>query len=110
MLTKIKTILGITTSEQDILLETLISDSEVLVQAYVGDYMVAQEPFLQVIVSEMVVARYNRLGAEGMTAEDIEGHSKTFDSGALNSHLGQLDLFMRSKRGVLPRAGRMRTL
>jgi len=110
MLSKIKVVLGITTSEQDLLLETLIADAEILVESYVGDYLVVNEPMLEMIVREMVVERYNKLGAEGMTSEDIEGHSKSFEDNQLGKHMSKLDLFIKNKRGVLPRAGRMRTL
>lgn len=111
MLAKIKTMLGITTSEQDVLLTGLLDDSSLLVQAYVGDeYILGSEPLLQLIVTEMAIERYNRLGAEGLKSEDIEGHAKTFESGTLDGYIPRLDMFLKGKRPLRPRAKRMRTL
>ncbi|MYL56196.1 phage head-tail adapter protein [Virgibacillus halodenitrificans] len=34
---------------------------------------------LQFIITEMVVARFNRLGSEGMKSDSVEGHAITFN-------------------------------
>lgn len=110
MLTKLKLLLGITTTDKDSLLELLIEDAQVLVESYVQDYLVLDEPLLQLIVIEIAVERFNKLGAEGMSSQDIEGYKRVYDSSSLESYTSKLDLFLVGKKPKSPRGKRFRSL
>lgn len=105
MLTRVKTLLGITTNEQDALLTQMIEDNLLLVEMEIpADVLIlyplglTDERVIQVIVTEMTVERYNKLGAEGMKSETIEGYQKSYESGSLlDRHYGLLDKFIDSK-------------
>ena len=98
MLTRVKMVLGIKTDEHDTLLNQLIANAEVILLSNVGvEYVITHEPLLQVIVEEMVVERFNRLGAEGMTSQDIEGYSKSFDKASFEKYSDYIELFHKSK-------------
>lgn len=98
MLTRVKTVLGIQTDEHDTLLNQLIANAEIVLLSNVGvEYVITHEPLLQVIIEEMVVERFNRLGAEGMTSQNIEGYSKSFDEVSFEKYSDYIELFYKSK-------------
>lgn len=41
---------------------------------------------LEYIVDELTIARFNRLGSEGMTSESMDGHSANYDDVSLISY------------------------
>ena len=57
---------------------------------------------LEYIVEEVSVKRFNRVGAEGMTQESVDGRSNTFQSNDFDEYMDVIDaLFPKetSKRG-----------
>jgi hypothetical protein len=40
---------------------------------------------LDYIVDEVAIARFNRIGSEGMASESMDGHSATYDSSDFNA-------------------------
>lgn len=40
---------------------------------------------LEYIVDEVAIARFNRIGSEGMASESMDGHSATYDSSDFNA-------------------------
>lgn len=111
MLQQTKALLGIATGEQDVVIEYLLGKNRVLVSAYVGvpETLVEFEPILRDVVIEMTVERFNRLGAEGLNNEVIEGSTRSFATeGLLERHLPALDLYLSTK--VSPTKKRLRTL
>lgn len=112
MLQQIKTLLGIQTEEQDAVIEQLLGTNRVLVSAYVRvpELLVESEPLLRNVVIEMTVERFNRLGAEGLNKEVIEGHERNFTAdGLLERHLPVLELYLSQQGEVSPKR-RLRTL
>lgn len=75
MLEKIKTLLGIDDDLQNDVLNIIIENVTSHLKALLGKE-VPQE--LNFIIEEITVRRFNRLGAEGMRSESVEGHSITF--------------------------------
>lgn len=71
-----KTLLGINDGLQDTLLETIatLTTSHFLAYAGVGDVPNG----LEYIITEVMVKRFNRIGAEGMASHSLEGTSMTF--------------------------------
>src|SRR5678816_2082293 len=41
---------------------------------------------LEYVVDELTIARFNRLGSEGMTSESMDGHSANYDDVSLISY------------------------
>lgn len=75
MLERIKTLLGIEDSLQDAVLIVIMENVSNHLKALLGKEIPAE---LNYIVEEITVRRFNRLGAEGMQSESVEGHSVTF--------------------------------
>lgn len=75
MLEKIKKLLGINDNLQDEVLEIIIENIEGHLTYLLGKDVPLN---LQFIVTEISVMRYNRLGAEGMKSELVEGHRTDF--------------------------------
>lgn len=76
----VKTVLGITDTLQDAVIDILIRNVEarltVWFKQHTAETKIPTE--LRFIVEEMVIDRFNRLGSEGMKSEAVEGHSVTF--------------------------------
>ncbi|MEN2467947.1 phage head-tail connector protein [Ornithinibacillus sp. JPR2-1] len=75
MLKKIKTLLNIQDDLQDAVLDILIENVTSHLKALLGKEVPTE---LQFIIVEIVIRRYNRLGAEGMKSETVEGHKTDF--------------------------------
>lgn len=78
MVDKLKTLLGITDSAQDNLLEILIDDAKSAVLGYTC--RTALLPELEQYVIKLAVVYYNRMGVEGQTSHGEGGISRSFDS------------------------------
>lgn len=75
MLEKIKKLLGINDKLQDEVLEIIIENIEGHLTYLLGKEVPLN---LQFIITEISVMRFNRLGAEGMKSELVEGHRTDF--------------------------------
>lgn len=75
MLEKIKTLLGINDNLQDQVIAIIIENVEGHLTYLLGKEVPLN---LQFIITEISVMRYNRLGAEGMKSELVEGHRTDF--------------------------------
>lgn len=51
---------------------------------------------LEWIVIELVVARFNRLGSEGMSSESVDGHAVTFGDSLLEEYESEVARYVRS--------------
>lgn len=88
VLTNIKLKLSITNNEQDTLLEVLCNDAYSYMCVYFDcdskstDKSKRYPPIqLQFVLENVVVKRYRRLGAEGISIEKIDVLSTTYESG-----------------------------
>ncbi|WP_339165377.1 phage head-tail connector protein [Siminovitchia sp. FSL W7-1587] len=75
MLEKIKTLLGIEDNLQDPVLNIIIENVKSHLKALLGKDIPTE---LHFIVEEISIRRFNRLGAEGMKSESVEGHNTNF--------------------------------
>lgn len=77
-ISQVKTLLGINDNLQDTLLHTIsmLTTSHFLAYAGVDDVPEG----LEYIVTEVIIKRFNRIGAEGMKNHSLEGTSMTFNS------------------------------
>ena len=76
-LNRVKILLDIKDSLQDELLQTIEEVTTEHLLAYSGLGVVP--PNLQYIIVEVMVKRFNRLGAEGMHSKNVEGASVEFE-------------------------------
>lgn len=74
----VKTIIGIEDNKQDKQLEKLIDLTEKRLLAFLPSEVTEVPKRLSFIVEEVAVKRYNRVGAEGMSSETLDGHSTKF--------------------------------
>lgn len=74
-LTDIKTLLQISDTDQDPLLNTIISNVTAHLKVKLGKDVPSE---LNFIITEIAVRRFNRIGTEGMKSESVEGHSVSF--------------------------------
>lgn len=79
-LKKVKTRIGLTDDLQDEQLKTIIENVEAELLSRIPkqpDDVIPSE--LDFIVIEVSSKRYNRIGAEGMTSESVDGRSNSFE-------------------------------
>ena len=110
-LTEVRLLLGIEDSSRDDLLELLIRNAQTQVLGQLHEMEeppVVVPPSLGHIVTELVVARYNRIGSEGMSSESVEGHSVTYDDNDLNRYQLLINAYLNKNRA--PRGGVVRFL
>lgn len=73
---QVKTLLGISDDLQDNLLKVIEKLTESHFRAYTNGDAIPYN--LEFIIVEVIVKRFNRLGAEGMTSQGMEGLSMSF--------------------------------
>jgi len=78
VLEKIKILLNISDTESDTLLNTLIGLKSGKLQAALRASTIPTS--LEYILIELVIQAYNKLGSEGLSAESVEGISRTYDT------------------------------
>ena len=101
-LENVKKLLSINDDKQDELLEIIISNTEKRLISLLPLETEEIPERLEYIVEEVSVKRFNRVGAEGMTQESIDGRSNTFQSNDFDEYMDVIDaLFPKetSKRG-----------
>lgn len=98
MLDKIKLYLGISSNDytEDELLEMIIEDCSSALGAYLGLTEIPSQ--FEFIVVELTIKRYRKIGSEGLTAEQIDVISNTFEEDPLSPYLVLLDTYKRTNR------------
>jgi len=105
ILEDVKTLLGAEAAEEQIEVSIALATSSVLnrMKRYGSDKTEVSED-LNFIVIELAVARYNRIGSEGMSSESIEGLSTSYISNLLDQYDSDIraavsEDFKRPKKG-----------
>lgn len=102
VLENVKKLLSINDDRQDELLEIIINNTEKRLISLLPLETEEIPERLEYIVEEVSVKRFNRVGAEGMTQESVDGRSNTFQSNDFDEYMDVIDaLFPKetSKRG-----------
>jgi len=81
-LADVKKLLNFTTSEKDSELELIISLVEKQLKNRLGG-VAAVPAALEYITTEVAILRFNRIDSEGLSAEQKEGYSATYNSANL---------------------------
>ncbi|MGZ9420419.1 phage head-tail connector protein [Staphylococcus epidermidis] len=101
-LENVKMLLSIDDDKQDELLKIIISNTEKRLISLLPLETEEIPERLEYIVEEVSVKRFNRVGAEGMTQESVDGRSNTFQSNDFDEYMDVIyALFPKetSKRG-----------
>ena len=94
MLEKIKTLLGFASEDTDIdgKLELLISLAIARLKNLLGNIDPPEE--LDYIIIDVVAARFNRIGSEGLTSHSVEGESLSFTDNDFNAFADDIQSFL----------------
>lgn len=102
MFEELKSLLGLGTDEKDGLLSTIVGFTEARLRVLLGG-VEEVPPELEYIVYELAVIRFNRIGAEGMSAHSVEGESISFSDDDFLRFQSDIDAYLdsvsESKRG-----------
>lgn len=101
-LENVKLLLSIDDDKQDSLLNIIINNTEKRLISLLPLDVEEIPVRLEYIVEEVAVKRFNRVGAEGMTNESIDGRSNTFQDNDFDEYMDVIDaLFPKNlnKRG-----------
>jgi hypothetical protein len=92
-LTNIKTLLRITGTSEDDILNVLLDNATASVLLYLG--VDELPPSIEFIVTEMVVVRYNKLMVEAITTTNNVGVAYTYGKEDLFPYMDMLDMYAR---------------
>lgn len=106
MLETLKTLLGVEGSELDGKLTAILNATEQRLKLLVGVPEVPKE--LEYIVTDVAVARFNRIGSEGLSAHSVEGESMTFVGNDFAGYMDDIQAYIDSQEEA--RKGRVRFL
>lgn len=101
-LENVKMLLSIDDDKQDKLLNIIIANTEKRLISLLPLETEEIPERLEYIVEEVSVKRFNRVGAEGMTQESVDGRSNTFQSNDFDEYMDVIDALYpkeSSKRG-----------
>ena len=99
ILNEVKITLGLSSSDKDELLLSLIKRNSQTVINYIKEQKVPLE--LEYIVVELVMARYNRIGSEGLNSENSDGVSFSYSNNLLEGYKKDLDRYIAYKKSQL---------
>ena len=93
VLENVKKLLSINDDKQDELLEIIISNTEKRLISLLPLDIEQVPDRLEYIVEEVAVKRFNRVGAEGMTQESVDGRSNTFQANDFDEYMDVIDQY-----------------
>ena len=109
MLNKLKTLLGITDTARDTLLQAILDETALrLSHRYLSGMSVPQD--LEYVVVAVSVVRYNRIGSEGMTSQTVEGESLSFTDNDFAQYEKDIAGFLASQSDIDSGVGVVRFL
>lgn len=89
---EVKESLEISSSDKDGLIKSIVKRCMQPILNYIKESTVPSE--LEYIVVEMALARYNKLGSEGITNESIDGVSYSYSNDILDGYRDDLDIWI----------------
>ena len=93
---KVKTLLGVYDTLQDIALTTIVDNTMARLKLLVGLPTVPAE--LGYIATEVSIIRFNRLGSEGYRSDSLDGHAITFNDNDFSGYLLDLDKYSQDNK------------
>ncbi|MFI3545158.1 phage head-tail connector protein [Mammaliicoccus sciuri] len=105
LLENVKIILGIKDNLQDDLLNLIINRSEQKLISYFPKDVIEVPERFQYIIEEVSIKRFNRIGAEGMTSESVDGRSNTFQDNDFDEYLPLIENFYKVSKNSRGKIG-----
>lgn len=106
MLSEIKLLLGIESEDRDELLLLIISSVTARLKTLLGG--VEPPDSLNYIVRDVSIARYNKIGSEGVASHTVEGESMTFSGNDFDAFMDDIQAFLETQKESV--RGRVRFL
>lgn len=106
MLETLKTLLGIENNDLDVKLIAILNATEQRLKLLIGTSEVPKE--LEYIVIDVAIARFNKIGSEGLSAHSVEGESMTFAGNDFAGYVDDIQAYIDSQEEA--RKGRVRFL
>lgn len=91
ILDEVKILLGLTDDKQDKLIEKIIKNTEKRLIIKLPDGVSSVSNDLSYIVEDVTIKRYNRIGAEGMSSESIDGRSSSFQESDFDEYISDIE-------------------
>jgi hypothetical protein len=98
-LENIKTVLNIESADDDALLEILMANAMNTIMVYLGVNVDEFPAQLNFIAEELTIARYRKIGAEGISTEKIDEISTTYSINDLNRYKDVLKAYKDNNLG-----------
>lgn len=108
ILNEVKISLGLSSSDKDELLDSLIKRLTQRVLNYIGKKELAAE--LEYIVIELAIARYNLIGSEGLNSENNDGVNFSYNNNLLDPYIKDLDRWIKDNNTQSNSKVRMRLI
>jgi hypothetical protein len=101
---RIKTLLGITDTLQDDQIDIIIEHTQDWLTLWFKNNtdLTSIPPEIEFIIVEVSVRRFNRLGSEAMSKEDVEGHSVTYRDDDFAGYMSLLSGYLPDSSGKQP--------
>ncbi len=87
----VKLLIGLNDNKQDDQLKKIIEITERRLISMLPKDVEAVPNSLEWVVEEVAVKRYNRIGAEGMSSESIDGRSTTFQENDFDEYMSIIE-------------------
>jgi len=94
VLEDVKVLLDIADSDLDAKLNLIIANAEKRVLAYLPSTVTVVPDALSYIVTELSVARFNRIGNEGMDSYSQEGESISYGESDISPYLSAIQAYL----------------
>ena len=99
LLDRIKLMLGINDNDRDALLTEIVRLSAMPLLLYIKQDNIPGE--LEWIVVELSVARFNKIGAEGLSQEQSDNIRNTYETNVLDKYISYLDKWVEANTEVI---------
>lgn len=108
MLAKLKILLGIDADDttRDDLLNLMLDMAQSRLLLVIGEATLPAS--LEYIVVDVALARFNRIGSEGLTSHTVEGETQTFTNDDFAAYTDDIQAYMATQGGSSP--GKVRFL
>ena len=108
MLEDLKILLGIQADDRDRddLLNTILSGTRARLKSLLGG--IEPPVYMDYIVTEVAVIRFNRIGSEGASSHTVEGESVSFNSDDFAPFMPEIESFLSAQKDG--KRGRVRFL
>ena len=92
MLENLKTLLGIEGNDIDAKLNLIIANTTARLKLLLGGIEPPEE--MDSIVLEVAIARFNRIGSEGMTSHSVEGESTNYGNDDFKPYMDEIQAYL----------------